>query len=196
MGLKSRLPLHWLFSALTTKMQTLNTDGHKALHDGDRPLPNLHLIPFFLFILCSASRAFQSFPGLSKLCPTSEPWHMMFSTTQNIPFSSFSEQVLSSFKSQLKQYFLLAASTAAAAAKSLQSCPTLCDPIYGSPPGSSAQGIFQARGLEWGAIAFSMFIHQKFGNSSTEWVGHTYSKCSGVMICCLTIKQYLLSRPK
>ena len=44
---------------------------------------------------------------------------------------------------------------AAGAAKSLQSCPTLCDPIDGSPPGSSAHGIFQARVLEWGAIAFS-----------------------------------------
>ena len=44
---------------------------------------------------------------------------------------------------------------AAAAAKSLQLCPTLCDPIDGSPPGSSAHGIFQARVLEWSAIAFS-----------------------------------------
>ena len=48
-----------------------------------------------------------------------------------------------------------AAAAAAAAAKSLQSCPTLCDPIDGSPPGSSIHGIFQARVLEWGAIAFS-----------------------------------------
>ena len=44
---------------------------------------------------------------------------------------------------------------AAAAAKSLQLCPTLCDPIDGSPPGSSVHGTLQARGLEWGAIAFS-----------------------------------------
>ena len=44
---------------------------------------------------------------------------------------------------------------AAAAAKSLQSCPTLCNPIDGSPPGSPVPGIFQARVLEWGAIAFS-----------------------------------------
>ena len=43
----------------------------------------------------------------------------------------------------------------AAAAKSLQSCPTLCDPIDGSPPGSSVHGILQARVLEWDAIAFS-----------------------------------------
>ena len=39
--------------------------------------------------------------------------------------------------------------TATAAAKSLQSCPTLCDPIEGSPPGSAVSGILQARTLEW-----------------------------------------------
>ena len=43
---------------------------------------------------------------------------------------------------------------AAAAAKSLQSCPTLCDPIDGSPPGSPDPGILQARTLEWVAISF------------------------------------------
>ena len=37
-----------------------------------------------------------------------------------------------------------------------QSCPTVCDPMDCSPPGSSARGIFQARVLEWGAIAFSL----------------------------------------
>ena len=44
---------------------------------------------------------------------------------------------------------------AAAAAKSLQSCLTLCDPIDGSPPGSAVPGILQARTLEWVAISFS-----------------------------------------
>ena len=44
---------------------------------------------------------------------------------------------------------------AAAAAKSLQSCPTLCSPIDGSPPGSPVPGILQARTLEWAAISFS-----------------------------------------
>ena len=44
---------------------------------------------------------------------------------------------------------------AAAAAKSLQSHPTLCDPIDGSPPGFSVPGILQARTLEWVAISFS-----------------------------------------
>ena len=46
-------------------------------------------------------------------------------------------------------------STAAAAAKLLQSCPTLCNPTDGSPPGSPVPGILQARTLEWVAISFS-----------------------------------------
>ena len=56
------------------------------------------------------------------------------------------------------QYFkrnLLLNLYTAAAAKSLQSCPTLCDPIDGSPPGSAIPGILQARTLEWVAISFS-----------------------------------------
>ena len=51
---------------------------------------------------------------------------------------------------------------AAAAAKSLQSCPTLCDPIDGSPPGSPVPGILQARVLEWVAIAFSEWYGSKY----------------------------------
>ena len=47
------------------------------------------------------------------------------------------------------------AAAAAAAAKLLQSCPTLCDPIDSSPPGSPVPGILQARTLEWVAISFS-----------------------------------------
>ena len=47
------------------------------------------------------------------------------------------------------------ACVAATAAKSLQSYPTLCDPIDGSPPGSLVPGILQARTLEWVAISFS-----------------------------------------
>ena len=45
--------------------------------------------------------------------------------------------------------------SSAAAANSLQSCPTLCDPIDGSPPGSPIPGILQAKTLEWVAISFS-----------------------------------------
>ena len=50
---------------------------------------------------------------------------------------------------------LLQSRVAAAAAKSLQSCPTLCDPIDGSPPDSPVPGILQARTLGWVAISFS-----------------------------------------
>ena len=45
-----------------------------------------------------------------------------------------------------------------AATKSIQSCPTLCDPIDGSPPGSTVPGILQARTLEWVAISFYRHI--------------------------------------
>ena len=51
--------------------------------------------------------------------------------------------------------FTHSVAAAAAAAKSCQSCPTLCDPIDGSPPSSSVPGILQARTLEWVAISFS-----------------------------------------
>ena len=55
----------------------------------------------------------------------------------------------------MKIFYCHQNSAAAAAAKLLQSCPTLCDPIDGSPPGSPVPGILQARTLEWGAISFS-----------------------------------------
>ena len=60
---------------------------------------------------------------------------------------------------------------AAAAAKSLQSCQTLCDPIDGSLPGSPFPGILQARVLEWGAIAFSGSIPRS-GKSPGEGNGY------------------------
>ena len=65
-------------------------------------------------------------------------------TSRNVSFyrsSSFGKQTLTA--------------AAAAAAKSLRSCPTLCDPIDGSPPGFPVPGILQARILEWVAISFS-----------------------------------------
>ena len=58
--------------------------------------------------------------------------------------------------SQNKKFvFSLNLSAAAAAAKSLQLCPTLCDPRDGSPPGFPVPGILQARTLEWVAVSFS-----------------------------------------
>ena len=58
-------------------------------------------------------------------------------------------------KRNLPPFYLPAA---AAAAKSLLSCPTLCNPIDGSPPGSPVPGILQARTLEWVAISFSIYL--------------------------------------
>ena len=62
----------------------------------------------------------------------------------------FKMSVGSLWKLMIEKYLLLAA-----AAKSLQSCLTLCDPIDGRPPGSAVPGILQARTLEWVAISFS-----------------------------------------
>ena len=56
---------------------------------------------------------------------------------------------------KMRMYNLILYQYAAAAAKSLQSCPTLCNLIDGSPLGSSVPGILQARILEWVAISFS-----------------------------------------
>ena len=61
--------------------------------------------------------------------------------------------LVAGFFSRLK--YISTAAAAAAAAESLQSCPTLCDPIGGSPPGSPVPGILQTRTLEWAAISFS-----------------------------------------
>ena len=55
--------------------------------------------------------------------------------------------------------------TAAAAAKPLQSCPTLCNPMDGSPPGSPVPGILQARILEWVAISFFKHMYTADANS-------------------------------
>ena len=62
---------------------------------------------------------------------------------------------LSSNNSLLRPNNMSITVIAAAAAKSLQSCPTLCDPIDSNPPGSPVPGILQARTLEWVAISFS-----------------------------------------
>ena len=64
-----------------------------------------------------------------------------------------------------------APTAAAAAAKSLQSCPTLCDPIDGSPPGFPVPGILQARTLEWVSISFSnAWIKVKVKSLSCVWL--------------------------
>ena len=71
------------------------------------------------------------------------------------PFGSTCPLLPSSFIQFLIILFKFKPKTAAAAAKLLQLCPTLCNPIDGSPPGSAIPGILQARTLEWVAISFS-----------------------------------------
>ena len=81
----------------------------------------------------------------------SPPWHSLSSGTTggSVPV------VAKGLGSWLKGYLSLGPGTAAAAAKSHQSCPTLYDPKDGSPPDSPVPGILQARTLEWVAISFS-----------------------------------------
>ena len=75
------------------------------------------------------------------------------------PLLHFPSLLFSRFKQKYRLYFLPSSSnvwvSTATAAKSLQSCPTLCNPRDGSPPGSPVPGILQARTLEWAAISFS-----------------------------------------
>ena len=75
-------------------------------------------------------------------------------TSSNSPFFLLIPDAVA-WTHQLLQWLLLFSCAAAAAAESLQSCPILCDPIDGSPLGSSVPGILQARILEWVAISFS-----------------------------------------
>ena len=69
-----------------------------------------------------------------------------------IKYSSSSNYILQHVTQRI---LIVCTSAAAAAAKSLQSCPTPCDPIDGSPLGSPTPGILQARTLEWVATSFS-----------------------------------------
>ena len=75
--------------------------------------------------------------------------------------------------------------TAAAAAKLLQSCPTLCDPIDGSPPSSAVLGILQAKTLEWVAISFSWegWGQEEKGTTGDEMVGWCKMLCLSNFLC-------------
>ena len=70
-------------------------------------------------------------------------------------------------------------------AKSLQSCPTLRDPIDGSPPGSTVPGSLQARVLEWGAIVFSIGLHRTIQLQLLQhyWLGHRLGLPWYWMVC-------------
>ena len=70
----------------------------------------------------------------------------------------------------------LPAAAAAAAAKSLQSCPTLCNPIDGSSPGSPVPGILQARTLEWVAISFTRDQIRAPAVSPNHWIAREFPR--------------------
>ena len=94
-----------------------------------------------------------------------------------VSWSSLSFQLFQHLCKEFRaEHLSLSYLAAAAAAKSLQSCPTLFDPIDGSPPGSSIHGIFQARVLEWGAIAFSRATWQAFFYTDPAWLTDTNSE--------------------
>ena len=92
---------------------------------------------------------------LSIWLPRQEHWSgLLFSPLRDIPNPGI--RPMSPESPVLAcRYFTTEPPAAAAAAQSLQWCPTLCDPIDGSPPGSPVQGILQARTLQWVAISFS-----------------------------------------
>ena len=100
-----------------------------------------------MYAAAAAAKSFQSCPTLCDPIDRSPPG----SPVPGILQARTLEWVAISFSISHNT-----AAAAAAAAKSFQSCPTLCDPIDGSPPGSPVPGILQARILEWVAMPSSM----------------------------------------
>ena len=98
-------------------------------------------MPFFLF---SWARRVMDIPNQSKSCQLQTSLNCL-EQKRNMPLQMSLKELLNVDK----------INSAAAAAKSLQSCLTLCDPIDSSPPGSPIPGTLQARTLEWVAISFS-----------------------------------------
>ena len=111
-------------------------------------MPSNHLI------LCRPLLLLPSiFPSLVKPIHSDSSLFLSVSGDQNVPFPWVQGEHLS-HEDFMTCFGRSSESLSAAAAKSLQSCPTLCDPIDSSPPGSPVPGILQARTLEWVAIFF------------------------------------------
>ena len=107
-------------------------------------------------------RSRQTFVGkvMSLLLNMLSRLVITFLPTTDLIFGRYKITANGDCSHEIKRHLLLGKksydqSVAAVAAKSLQSCPTLCDPIDGSPPGSAVREVFQARVLDWVAIAFS-----------------------------------------
>ena len=88
-------------------------------------------------------------------CSDSDFPHTIHQQAESTSLGNLSEMQILRTYFRLPEFKTLKLEPAAAAAKSLQSCPTLGDPVDRNPPGSCVHGILQARILEWGAIAFS-----------------------------------------
>ena len=98
---------------------------------------------------------FIIFPPLSKINWLSYTATFRVQVAISSHLDDYNRKAQLAYTHDSPKFSLIRAVAAAAAAKSLQSCPTLCDPIDGNPPGSSIPGILQARILEWVAISFS-----------------------------------------
>ena len=99
-------------------------------------------VPLFLHTINYFSASLSMLNWTPMMCHTCQKWRIL----------KHLRNVLSAKKFQSRRESKMLTATAA---KSLQSCPTLCHPIDGSPPGSPVPGILQARTLEWVAISFS-----------------------------------------
>ena len=112
-----------------------------------------HTMLILGWVWCSIvwrQEAFKNFPNFVLLS------HQRNIVHHNQFMDNWTFTISANMSCLLSSMFLVSKKVyAAAAAKSLQSCPTLCDPIDGSPPGSSIPGILQARILKWVAISFS-----------------------------------------
>ena len=115
------------------------------------PIPGILQARTLEWIAISFSNAWKwkvKGKSLSRIRPSATPWTAAYQAPPSIGFSR------QEYWSGVPLPSLLSL-VAATAAKSLQSCPTLCDPTDSSPPGSPIPGILQARTLEWVAISFS-----------------------------------------
>ena len=148
----SDLPKKWLHSVWCIYWgKTFILIGKKILMLGKTEGKSLSIIhPYVHFLLNLVTSKPELFLHTSLYFLA---W-LYFSVHSQQPSSIFSLPYPSSY-SFLSSLLGFCWIPAAAAARSLQSCPTLCDPIDGSPPGSPVPGILQARVLEWGAMAFS-----------------------------------------
>ena len=124
---------------------------------------------FFTFLLCFTFYFFAFFYFFTFFTSLYFLLFYFFYFASSPPFSLFCER-----NQYLNPGQMVLQDAAAAAAKSLQSCPTLCDPIDGSPPGSPIPGILQAKILEWVAISFS-----NAWNWKVKWSHSVVSDSSG-----------------